>query len=175
MDCDCLFCTLTEDQKNAVPDAAKRLESKFVSDGFTPENARIGAYAEAVFGVYFDIPCNFTRGGDKGRDFYLSSTYRFDVKGTRHSDPQPLRLPPLPKVNYVFIQVKRPHAYFQGFALGKDRKIPWEQRAWTETDGYGYKGYNPPRLRGLEELKDEVARGRTEAAQEKKLFASLLG
>jgi hypothetical protein len=161
-DCHCLFCRLSEDQKQVASDSARKLEEKFRRVNFSPHNVSIGSYAEAVFGALFDLPVNLRDGGDGGKDFTLCSNGKFDVKGTSFFQPQPLELEPYRKTSYVFIRVNLPHAYFQGFAYGKDR---WERI--YDNDRKLVIGYQPRALRSFEELAAKVEDSKRQGSREK--------
>jgi hypothetical protein len=159
--CRCLFCGLTETQKQTALDNANKLEKKFLRK-YSPHNSSIGSYAEGVFGALFDLPVNGLDGGDSGKDFTVSLRDKYDIKGTSHDQPR-LEREPYRKICYVFIKVKRPHAHFQGFTYGKDQ---W-MRVY-EPKGKDIVGYEPQQLnKSFEELAANVEAAKLERLREK--------
>jgi hypothetical protein len=68
--CDCWNCGFTADQKQRVIDLTKQKTAAFdCIEQSDHENNSVGAYAEVVFGVKFNLKINLERGSDGGAIF----------------------------------------------------------------------------------------------------------
>ena len=142
--CDCFYCSLSEEQKRQADITMLMKQLDFASEYANEKTNRIGAFAEVVFGMRYNLPINLTPGFDGGKDFSVSctavpsGTLTIDVKGTgfgpvatNKSDSKdwPMSLDNFPYIRnwnpaddhiYVLLRIIGKHAFFRGFAFGND-------------------------------------------------------
>lgn len=156
---DCLFCSLTEEQKQTATELADKKTAIFdLAYPNNQENNFTGAYAEAVFSVSFRLPINLEPSPDGGIDFRFPNGLTVDVKGTTYNDCPPLTTKSLiRRPDHVFVYigvVDRLHAFFRGFAFGSDEFV--YQTSWYWEGESGFRPKRTPR-RTLQEFKDVVS------------------
>ena len=92
--CPCWYCEFTEAQKQSAREMAREKEQVLLRKLYPPANIRLGAHAEAVFAEHFNQKVNvdYYEFGDDYCDALLPGLELVDVKGTRFTDCQPLRV-----------------------------------------------------------------------------------
>jgi hypothetical protein len=156
--CPCLYCGFTKEQQHQVEQdgrtKATQLNCQWSSDDDRPGNA-IGAYAEAVFGVWVGLPMNTKQGPDGGVDYSLPNGFTIDVKGTRYGKPPRLAEGFRQTISHMFVYiqiVEGRHVFFLGFAFANDRFRHRTKKFFGDRPD----GYEPEQLRSLDQFKTQV-------------------
>jgi len=181
--CACWYCGFTAEQKRFVTELTEQKAADLdCIEQSDHDHNLIGAYAEVVFGVKFNLPINRTKSPDGGVDFRFhcehlpSGMLTADVKGTVHNQfrlPAKLRLSgdgdDNPRDEEIFIPTA--DRYEEDFIRKADHAFVFMQvvdRAHAFFRGFAFgndefryhgkrfpqdqPGYKPKELRPLEEF-----------------------